>query len=211
MHLDPSEKTFIDGRLEVMGEEFYLEYLRGLSGEGWDELDARYHPTAALVPANSGELIRRLQGDPGWSLVDIDAVAFLFARDTPDHRAAIGTSRERLRRLNAPAARSEEVMVPPPRPTWLGALLGPRRVSFDSFGRGVNFFRLGMLDAARRELRRALLGTDQLEPALVKTYVIVTSQLGRTQESRNWCRRLVEISPHDEEARALLGTPESNG
>ncbi len=32
MHRGPTEKTFLDGRLEVMGEEFYLEYLRAISG-----------------------------------------------------------------------------------------------------------------------------------------------------------------------------------
>ena len=47
------------------------------------------------------------------------------------------------------------------------------------------------------------------EPALVKTYVIVTSQLGRIGESRTWCRRLIEISPEDVEARALLSSLES--
>src|SRR5207237_6256713 len=62
MHRDPREKTFIDGRLEVIGEEFYQEYLRAISGQGWDEIEARYAPTLALVPANRRELLRRLQG-----------------------------------------------------------------------------------------------------------------------------------------------------
>jgi hypothetical protein len=209
MHRGPSEKTFIDGRLEVMGEEFYLEYLRAISGAGWDELQARYRPTVALVPANFRELIVRLQADPAWSLVDVDAVAFLFARVTPEHDAAIETNRKRLRQLNAPAATNEDVIVPPPRPLWLAAFLGPRRVPFDTFGRGTNFLQLGMFEAARRELRQALLMAKRPEPALVKTYVIVTSKLGRIEESRTWCRRLVEISPQDEDARALLASLES--
>jgi hypothetical protein len=210
MHRDPREKTFIDGRLEVIGEEFYAEYLRALSGEGWDEIEARHHPTLALVPATRRELLRRLQADPAWALVDVDAVAFLFARDTPDHHAAILASAERLRRLDAPATRTEEAIVPPPLPTWLSALLGPRRVPFDTWGRGANFFQLGMFEAARRELRQSLLTADQPEPALVKAYVAVTYQLGRLDESRSWCRRLLELSPQDDEARALLSSLESS-
>lgn len=209
MHRDPGEQTFIDGRLEVIGDEFYGEYLRAISGEGWDEVESRYHPTLALVPANRRELLRRLQGDPAWSLVDVDAVAVLFARDTPDHHAAIAASAERLRRLDAAAATTEEAIVPPRRPTWLAALLGPRRVPFDTWGRGANFYQLGMLQAARRELRQALRTADQPEAALVKTYVAVTLQLGRLEESRSWCRRLVELSPQDAEARALLARLES--
>jgi hypothetical protein len=211
MHRDPNEKTFIDGRLEVIGEEFYQEYLRAISGEGWDEVEARYQPTLALVPADRRALVRRLQGDPVWSLIDVDAVAFLFARDTPDHRPAIAASQERLRRLDAPAATTEDAIAPPPRPTGLAALLGPRRIPFDAWGRGTNFLQLGMLEAARRELRQALLAADLPEPALVKAYVLVTAELGRLEESRRWCRRLVELSPQDDDARALLARLESKG
>ncbi len=210
MHRGPGEQTFIDGRLEVIGEEFYQEYLRAISGQGWDALEARWAPTLALVPSNRRELVRRLAGNPAWSLVEVDAVAFLFARDTPDHRAAIAASGERLRRLDAPAETTAEAIAPPPRPAWLAALLGPRPVPFDSWGRGANFLQLGMFQAARRELRQALLATDQPEPALVETYVVVTAQLGRLEEARSWCRRLVELSPKDD-ARALLARLESNG
>ena len=114
--------------------------------------------------------------------------------------------RERLRRLNAPAATTEEAIAPAPRATWLAALFGPRRVPFDTLGRGANFLQIGMLEAARRELRQALLTPDQPEPALVKMYVIATARLGRVEESRAWCTRLVEISPQDTDALALLAS-----
>src|SRR4051812_27381367 len=65
----PEEKTFIDGRLEVMGEQFYVEYLRAICGAGWDQVEERYRPTLALVPANMRDLARRLQDDPGWILI----------------------------------------------------------------------------------------------------------------------------------------------
>jgi hypothetical protein len=68
-----------------------------------------------------------------------------------------------------------------------------------------------MLEAARRELRQALLAADLPEPALVKAYVLATAELGRLEESRRWCRRLVELSPQDDDARALLARLESNG
>lgn len=211
MHRDPREKIFIDGRLEVIGDEFYQVYLRAISGQGWDDVEARYQPTLALVPANRRDLLRRLKSDPAWSLVDVDAVAFLFARDTPDHHAAIAATADRLRRLDAPADVTEGAIAPPPRPTGLTALLGPQDIPFDTWGRGANFLELGMFEAARRELRQALLATDQPEPALVMTYVVATAELGRFEESRSWCRRLVEMSPDDTSARALLARLESNG
>src|SRR5207302_3736403 len=134
----PGEKTFVDGRLEVMDETFYLPYLRALYGDGWDALEARWQPTLALVPATARKLVRHLLDEPGWALIDVDAVAFLFARATPDHLEAIEANQQRLRRLNAPAETTEEAIVPAPRPSWLAALFGPKNRPFEAFGRGAN-------------------------------------------------------------------------
>lgn len=203
MHL-PGEKTFVDGRLEVMDEEFYAAYLRALRGTGWPEVEERYHPTLALVPANLRTLVRRLDEDPAWFLVGVDAVSFLFARDTPDQHAAIVANTERLRRLDRPAAVGEETILPArPRPR-VTRLLRQRAVPVEAFGRGSNFLQVGLFEAARRELREALLSADEQDAATVKAYVIATAQLGRIEESRAWCRRLLEIAPQDADARAIL-------
>ncbi|MFN2549444.1 MAG: hypothetical protein ABR567_18630 [Myxococcales bacterium] len=208
----PDLKTFIDGRLEVMDEDFFLPYLRALEGgDGWDALENRWHPAVALVPANDRDLVTHLLDEPGWTLVDVDTVAFLFARDTPDQLKAIEANQERLARLNAPATPGADAIAPPPRPSRLAALFGSNDVPFESFGRGANFLQLGMFEAARRDLRQALLASARAEPALIKAYVIATAQLGRLDESRAWCRRLVDLSPQDEEARTLLASLQSHG
>ena len=147
------------------------------------------------MSATRRELIQRLQGNPEWSLIDVDGVAVLFARNTPGHRVAIAAAVDRLRRLNAPAAATAKAIVPPPRLKWPAAIFGPRRVSFDAWGRGTCFVQLDMPEAARREFRQALRTADRPEPALVKAYVVVASRLGRLEEARAWCRRLVEIAP----------------
>ena len=200
----PEEKTFIDGRLEVMGEDFYVDYLRAICGAAWDQVEERYQPTLALVPANMRDLIRRLQDDPGWILIGVDPVSFLFARDTPDQHAAIAANLGRLHRLDRPAAVDEERIFPGPSPSWASRLLGWPRVPFEAFGRGSNCLQVGLFEAARRDLRQALLTADVPDAALVKAYVIATAQLGRIEESRAWCRRLLELSPDDPDARAIL-------
>ncbi|HEX9052758.1 MAG TPA: tetratricopeptide repeat protein [Anaeromyxobacter sp.] len=207
----PGEKAFVDGRLEVMDEDFYRPYLRAVFGDGWDALEERWHPTVALVPAGSPGLVHHLLAEPGWALVDLDAVSFLFARTTPDHRGAIDAGQERLRRLDAPAATAADAISPPPRRSRLAALFGRKDVPFEAFGRGVNFLQVGMFEAARRELRRALLAWDEPEPALVKSYVVAVAELGRLDEARAWCRWLLETAPEDPEARALLARLGSSG
>jgi hypothetical protein len=200
----PGDKAFIDGRLEVIGEQFYREYSAAIAGDGWEELAARYHPSVALVSNTARALIQRLRGDPAWSAVEVDGSAVLFARDEPDRHAVVSESAERLRRLDAPVPDSAEAILPAPAPAGVAALLGPRRFPFTSWGRGNGLMSLGMLHAARREYRRALLDADRQEPALVKAYVSVVVRLGRMDEARAWCRRLVEIAPHDAQARTLL-------
>lgn len=200
----PEDKTFVDGRLEVIDDDFYRDYLRAICAVAWDQLEQRYHPTLALVPANQRDLVKRLHEDPGWHLIGVDAVSFLFARDTPDQHAAIAASLERLRRLDRPAAEDEGRIEPGTGPSPLATLLGPRRFPFEAFGRGSNDLQVGLFEAARRELRLALLTANVQDAAIVKAYVIATAQLGRIDEARAWCRKLVELAPNDEDARVML-------
>lgn len=209
MHRDSSEKTFIDGRLEVAGEEFYGKYSRENDGTGWNDVVAEYQPEVALITATRSELIDSLRAGAGWSLVDVDAVSVLFARNNPAHQAAIAAGEARLLRLNAPAPLTDDALAPRARAPVLARVFGPRRVSLDAWGRGTSFLQLGMYEAARRAFREALLAADRQEPALVKAYVVATYQLGRVEESKQWCRLLLELSPDDQQARGLLATLES--
>ena len=207
----PREKTFVDGRLEVMDESLYLPYLRAPYGDAWDALEARWQPTLALVPATACKLVRHLLETPGWALIDVDAVGFLFARATPDHLEAIAANQERLRRLDTRGGRTDEAIVPPPPPSWLAALFGPKSVRFESLGRGANFIQAGMFEAPRRELRQALLASSQPNPGLIKAYVIALAELDRLDEARAWGKALVERAPEDKDAAAILARLNSSG
>src|SRR5206468_11791089 len=55
----PAEKVFIDGRLEVIGEDFFQKYLAINGGPGWADMMRRYDPNLALVPHTSIDLLSR--------------------------------------------------------------------------------------------------------------------------------------------------------
>jgi hypothetical protein len=142
--------------------------------------------------------------EPRWALIDVDAVSFLFARRTPDHRAAIEAHQERLRRLDTRTGTSSDAIAPPLRRSWLAALFASSDVPFEHLGRGANFIQVGLFEAARRELRQALLESSQPHPGLIKSYVIALAELDRIDEARAWCEKLVELAPEDAEGAALL-------
>jgi tetratricopeptide (TPR) repeat protein len=80
------EPVFIDGRLEVVGEEFYRLYRRALaSQEALEECVARWGIRWAIFPyANFPQLLGRMSADQRWRLAHVDPVAAVFVRAGPD-------------------------------------------------------------------------------------------------------------------------------
>ncbi len=74
--------VFIDGRLEVMGEEFYAEYRRALgSAEALEAAVRRYGIRWLVFPYSfNPDLLGRVSRDPEWRLLHVDHLAVLFAR-----------------------------------------------------------------------------------------------------------------------------------
>lgn len=79
------EPVFIDGRLEVVGEEFYRRYQAMLaSQDALDEAAARYGIRRIIFPyAVAPSLLARLSKDARWRLAHVDDVAVIFVRDGP--------------------------------------------------------------------------------------------------------------------------------
>ena len=81
----PAQRVFIDGRNEVSGEAFYLESLRALDPEHFEEARRRYgFETVALAhrggDARAARLSAHLARDPAWRLVHVDGAGVVFAR-----------------------------------------------------------------------------------------------------------------------------------
>ncbi|RPJ45138.1 MAG: hypothetical protein EHM19_05755 [Candidatus Latescibacterota bacterium] len=143
----PSRKDFIDGRIEVFGEKFWVDvYGRILGlGPGWEDLLDRYRVNTLLLDIGSGEeagpLARSMTERDEWMLVYFDDEAAIFVR-----RAAVDPDRARALALPAidpfagPSPRSYEEEV-------LGAA-GVRRCLEAGPSRRALLFRMRLL--ARR-------------------------------------------------------------
>jgi hypothetical protein len=95
--------VFIDGRLEVMGEDLYEAYREALGSEAALEACVARHGIQWIVFPHSTNprLLGRLSRDPRWRLAHVDPVATAFVREGPD---AAGFVDERLPALLAPPA-----------------------------------------------------------------------------------------------------------
>jgi hypothetical protein len=204
LHLWPRETVYADGRLEVLGEEFYRRYLALQRGDGWLEEARRHGWNAAIVPYTSTGLLRAMHADTTWALIAVDGVSALLVRNTPRHRAAIDSSWTVLARLTAVEPVEAGRLRPGPLRPWLARRLVRRPFPFEAWGRGNAFAMLGLFPAARREYARALAEAEGDEPALVKNYALTCHQLGRLDEAADWYRRLLEVEPGNEIARSAL-------
>jgi hypothetical protein len=80
----PDRRAFIDARLEAVPPSLLGDYSRAFKTDaGWRALDRRYRFDYAVLNHTLGvnaRLIHRLQADPGWALVHLDASGLVYLR-----------------------------------------------------------------------------------------------------------------------------------
>jgi tetratricopeptide (TPR) repeat protein len=89
--------VFIDGRLEVMGEEFFNVYRAALKSPATlNAAASRYGIRWLILPyrAHSG-LVYALTREPGWSLLYVDGLAAIYAR-VPTGLSSVDLSARRI-------------------------------------------------------------------------------------------------------------------
>jgi len=126
--------VFIDGRLEVVGEEFFLEYRRALdSQEALQTCVERWGIRWMIFPyATFPRLLGRMSADSRWTLVHADPVGVVFVRAAPgvapptDPALASVLAPEPVRLEGLPGLDAG-----PPRPTrfqrWIEGFHSPQR------------------------------------------------------------------------------------
>ena len=204
LHLWPRERAFVDARLEVIGDQFYLDCIRLQNGNDWAESSRRYGWNAALVSYTTPGLQEAVASDSAWALIGVDGVSTLFARKAAVNAASIDSCQAELRRENAACAPSAERLVPAPLRPRLLRWDVPRTAVLEASGRGSALARLGLLHAARREFARALEEGGANERAVVSDYALTNVLLGRKAEALEWYQRLQQLDPGNLDAASAL-------
>ena len=113
------QKVFIDGRLEVVGEEFYNSYRELFaSPDNLEHAAVKYGFQWIILPYTTEPLLmQQISADPRWRLAYVDPLAVIFVREGPDAKRWV--DRSTVER-SAPAA---------PDLSALSGLGGPERAS----------------------------------------------------------------------------------
>jgi len=156
------QPVFIDGRLEVVGEDFFRAYMKIFSSEdALEALAAKYNVRWIIFPYSMEPVfLARLSADPQWRPAHVDAVAAVFVRDGPDaERRVDRTSLERLAPpspplnalpgLGGPARRTPLVR-------WLRGMVLPSAYPGEAKNLGIYHYYRGELAQAEAWFRAAL-------------------------------------------------------
>jgi tetratricopeptide (TPR) repeat protein len=190
------EPVFADGRLDVMGEQFYAEYLT--TDTQLPALLERYDAQVAIFPYRSGgrTWLLQLNGLARWRLVYVDEETAIYLRD--DANPAIPA-------LAVPAATPGGVSIPvgdaqraallyAPRvsrlPAWLSGFYAPQAFPDEAAGLGVLYLYLEQPDPAEAYLLDAL---QQSQGRYYEIYANLAGLYYRKQRMREaiYCYQMV--------------------
>jgi len=158
------EPVFIDGRLEVLGEDSYSYYLRVLSSEEEREACvARYGIRWMIFPyVTNPVLLQQVGRDPRWRLAHVDSLAVVFVRNGPGAENLIDPSLDV--RPTSPETDAEIRSLPGfgriPRTggfgRWLSCLIQKQEFPAEDLNRGMFHYFRGELNRAEKRFAAAI-------------------------------------------------------
>ncbi|HEU4403423.1 MAG TPA: tetratricopeptide repeat protein, partial [Candidatus Polarisedimenticolia bacterium] len=210
----PRRRVFIDGRLELYGEDLFATYLR-LQGDPrlFEEAARRYGADVVVWShrhsPEAAPLLRFLAGGHGWRLVYVDLAAAVFVREaggasTQDLPAIDPADPELTARILAQIAAAErDAASSDPLPTALRRLLPRRAVPVAQVNTALFFAVLGSARPAEVLFRQAL-QIDPDNPLLHYDLGLVLDQARRSREARAQYEEALRLNPAFATARSAL-------
>jgi tetratricopeptide (TPR) repeat protein len=184
--------VYVDGRLEVYGEEFFVDYFKTAREgfEAWDKVATHWEiNTVILQPAVDTWLLPGLLSSSQWAPVYLDAHNIVFVRTTPDHEKLIAANRIELRKPWTP--RSPE---PDERRSELAARLGAVGRPWYSEALAETFMAADSLDNAAVYLERAMAAVPDHERVRYKLAAVYRA-LGKDDKGIVLERPLLDKGP----------------
>ena len=207
------DPVFIDGRLEVVGEEFYRQYLAILGNEPAREAAVARHGIRWIVfpYVTNPTLLGALSRDPRWRLSHVDHLGAVFTRAPAAGATAPAPEPPDPALLRAPAPvawASLPGLGGEPRASrpsrWLAGLYRRQDFPTDDFNRGLFHLYRGELDAAEVRFSHAIAASDGAYYEAYNNLGAVLFRKGRLQEARQCYQIVLTDDPENRLARQRL-------
>lgn len=197
------EPVFIDGRLEVVGESFYQEYLKILNDAGeFAAATKKYGFRSVILPhAIAPTLLTSLMNNTAWRLVYVDHLAAIFAKSDAEAIRIVDPVLATIlgERPEAPAFASLPGLGGRARRTgfanWWHGVTNRYEYPREEYQRALFHFIRGDMVAAERLFARVI---DRTEGAHYEVYLNLGSALwrqGRKDEARTCYRIVLDEDP----------------
>jgi len=173
-------RPFMDGRVDVYGEERVEAYVKWINGLGqWPQAFAHYGIQTVLIDYKQASrplgLGQQLWQSPQWALAYWDRVSLVFARRTDETAEAIAA--HEYTRANPTLTLAELIRHNPP---------GPKR------------------ETLHAELERCLEAAPDAIPALAMKRDLLSLE-GRYEEAIDLCERILELDGRNAQTHYRLG------
>jgi len=210
------QPVFIDGRLEVVGEEFYAYYQRVLASEAELEACVAKHGIEWIVfpYATNPKLLGRLSKDPRWRLAYVDVVAAIFVREGPRAAALVDPGLAVPGPAISPPAGLPGLGGAPRRGAlarWIDGLLHEQRFPSESFSRGLFHYYRGELDLAQARFQAGIIEANGSYYELYNNLGSVLYQKRRLKEAGDCYRVVLRDDPGNRLAAERLAAISRTG
>jgi tetratricopeptide (TPR) repeat protein len=204
------EPVFIDGRLEVVGEEFYEGYRRALaSTEALETTVSRYGIRWLIFPyAISPDLLGRVSRDARWQLIYADGLAAAFGRADSRPSAPVAAALPLLT-VPTPPLRALPGLGGPARRRglahWLSGVVRREEFPREDYGLGLFHLYRGELVEAEARFARAIERSGGAYYEIYNNLGAVLYRMKRVEDARRCYRVVLEDDPSSRVARERLG------
>lgn len=205
------QRTFIDGRLEVMEDGFFGSYLRSFQGTGLTDLITKYQPQLILMEYNAAYgWVEQLSRLPAWRLIYLDECAAIYAERgyapklPPVSYPALLSPRGIPPETDASVERQLGMIDPSPFRTWVEGYYRPQRYPMGLSSLGLFSLRTGQYTTARdifmECLRRSGGGFEEVDYNLGVTYL----RLDQFALGKAFLQRSLRSNPKNPSALRML-------
>ncbi len=203
------QKTFVDGRLEVMGEEFYSEYLASYRG-GLGRLADKYNADIIFFGHAIGNWQSELATTSEWRLVYLDGFFAIYLRDGYATWMPQLETVTLLREHGVPVPTSDaaaflkQASRPPPLVAWLEGFYQPQIYPEGLLNMAAFNFNAGNSKAAECLLLEALRRAQGRYFEIYHNLGLMYFKNGRYAEATLCMQRVLEDEPDNKVALQVL-------